>query len=59
MQDNMTLIYRAYKGCLIDIWEQFFIKNVNEHKLIQEQVPGEIGPLFTLLFGAQQRYAIT
>jgi hypothetical protein len=55
----MTLIHRSSKGRLTDIWEQFFIKNINEHKLIQEQVPGEISPLFTLLFGAQLRHATT
>lgn len=38
----------------MDILEQFLIQKYNhEHKLIQEQVTGEINPLLTLLFDAQ------
>ena len=33
----------------MDIFEQFFIHKYDyEHKLIQEQIPGENNPLFTL-----------
>jgi hypothetical protein len=35
----------------MDILEQFFIqKCYHKHKLIQEQIPGENNPLFTLLY---------
>jgi hypothetical protein len=45
---------------LMDIWEQFFIKKYyHKHKLIREQVPREIKPLFTLLFDGQIRHATT
>jgi hypothetical protein len=44
----------------MDIWEQFFIqKYYHEHKLIREQLPGEIKPLFTLPFDGQPRHATT
>jgi hypothetical protein len=44
----------------MDNWEQFFIKKYyHEQKLIQEQVPGEIRPLFILLFDGQIRHATT
>jgi hypothetical protein len=46
----MTLIHPASAGCLMDILEQFFIKKYShEHMLIQEEIPGENNPLFTLL----------
>ena len=44
----------------MDIWEQFLIKKHNhEHKIIPEQVPGEINPLLTLFFDAQLCHATT
>ena len=49
IQNTLTLIHRASKGCLMDIVEQFFIQKYDrEHKLILEQIPGENNPLFTL-----------
>jgi hypothetical protein len=49
MQNTVTLIHQASKGCM-DIFEQFFIHKYNyEHTLIQEQIPGENNPLFTVL----------
>jgi hypothetical protein len=51
MQNTVTLIHQASKGCLMDIFERFFIHKYNyEHKLIQEQIPGENNALFTLLY---------
>jgi hypothetical protein len=42
----------------MEVWEQFFIeKYYHEHILIQEQVPGEITPLFTLLVDVQVHHA--
>jgi hypothetical protein len=50
IQNTMTLIHPASTGCLMDVLEQFFIKKYShEHMLIQEQIPGENDPLFTLL----------
>lgn len=49
MQNTVTLIHQASKGCRMDIFEQFFIHKYDyEHKLIQEQIPGENNPSFTL-----------
>jgi hypothetical protein len=42
----------------MDIWEQFLIQKYNhEHKIIPEQVAGEINPLLTLLFDSQLHHA--
>jgi hypothetical protein len=42
----------------MDILEQFFIQKYNhENKLIQEQIPVESNPLFTLLYNTQLRHA--
>jgi hypothetical protein len=47
VQNTMKLIRQDSKGCLMDIFEQYFINKYNhEHKLIQEQIPGENNPLF-------------
>jgi hypothetical protein len=45
----------------MDIWEQILIQKHNhEHKIIPEQVQGEINPLLLkLLFDAQLRHATT
>ena len=60
IQNTITSTYRVSKGCLMDSLEQFFIqKYYHEHKLIREQVPGEIRPLFILLFDRQIRHATT
>jgi hypothetical protein len=49
--NTMTLIHKANKGHLMDILEQLFMqKYYHKHKLIQEQIPGENNPLFTLLY---------
>lgn len=51
MQNTMKLIHQASEGCLMDVFEEIFIHKCNhEHKLIQEQIPGENNPLFTLLY---------
>jgi len=60
MQSSATLIHCASKGCLMDIWNHFLIQKYNhEHKLIPEQLPGEINPLLTLLFDAQLCHGTT
>ena len=44
----MTLTYRASKGRLLSVFEQFFIQKYNhEHKQIQEQTPGKNSPFLT------------
>jgi len=44
----------------MDIWKHFLIQKCShEYKIIPEQVPGEINPLWTLLFDAQLCHATT
>jgi len=58
IQNTITSTYRASKGHLRDTLELFFIQKYNhEHKLIQEQIPVENNPLFTLLYDTQLHHA--
>jgi hypothetical protein len=46
----MTIIYRY--SCIF-----FFFTKINHaHKVIQEDIPGEINPLFTLNYDVQTRH---
>jgi hypothetical protein len=59
IQNTMTLIHRASKGCLMDIMEHFFIRKYDrEHKLILEQIPGKNNP-FLLYFMAHKYVTLT
>ena len=57
LQNTMTLIHRASKGRLMDIFEQLFIQKYSHEQVsIQEQTPGENNPLFILLYAVQLRH---
>jgi hypothetical protein len=56
----MASLHPASKGCLMDILEQFFNKKyIHDRMLIQEQIPGENNPLFTLLYDTKLHHTTT